>query len=153
MRWQQIDFETNKLRVNQAAWRTTTKSPKTLTSHRTIELGPKLVEELKCWKLECLPTKEGYVFPTRNGLMISHHKISIYGMKPAIEKSNVYWDGNGIHAFRHYFASAMIAVGKDPRWIMSKLGHSTIVMTFNTYGHLFDLDEDVGADIEKATMV
>jgi integrase len=47
----------------------------------------------------------------------------------------------GPHAFRHFTASWLIEQGFGPKRIMGILGHADIQMTFNIYGHLFDLNE------------
>jgi integrase len=50
----------------------------------------------------------------------------------------------GIHALRHAAASLFIEQGWPPKKIQVILGHSSINMTFDVYGHLFhDPEEDV----------
>lgn len=41
------------------------------------------------------------------------------------------------HEFRHTFAARMIRSGAYPKVLQELLGHSTIKMTMDTYGHLF----------------
>lgn len=41
------------------------------------------------------------------------------------------------HSLRHTFASLLIAQGEHPRYIMEQMGHSSIEVTMNVYGHLF----------------
>jgi integrase len=58
-----------------------------------------------------------------------------------------------MHAFRHAAASLWIEQGINPKRVQALMGHSSIQMTFDTYGHLFDLaDEDAqdAAAIERA---
>ena len=43
-------------------------------------------------------------------------------------------------------ASALIEQGFPPKKVQTMLGHSSIQMTFDTYGHLFPSEED---DFEK----
>jgi integrase len=43
----------------------------------------------------------------------------------------------GMHAFRHFFASWAIELGFSPKKVQVLLGHSSIQMTFDAYGHLF----------------
>jgi len=42
------------------------------------------------------------------------------------------------HDLRHACASFLITQGAHPKEIQALLGHSTIVHTMDTYGHLFD---------------
>jgi integrase len=47
------------------------------------------------------------------------------------------------YALRHYYASKLIAKGKDLEYIQTVMGHSTIEITLNVYGHLLKDHEDV----------
>ena len=42
------------------------------------------------------------------------------------------------HELRHSAASLLIAQGVPLRTVMDVLGHSTVTLTANTYGHLYD---------------
>jgi integrase len=47
---------------------------------------------------------------------------------------------------RHTHASLLIAQGMHPKLIAERLGHSSIKLTMDTYGHLFE-----GSDLEAAS--
>ncbi|MFI6496664.1 tyrosine-type recombinase/integrase [Nonomuraea typhae] len=53
-------------------------------------------------------------------------------------------EGTRFHDLRHYYASTLIAANLNPKSIQRRLGHATISETFDTYGHLFPDDEDLG---------
>lgn len=44
----------------------------------------------------------------------------------------------GLHTLRHFFATYMIERGVAPKRLQGMLGHSSLVMTMDTYGHLFE---------------
>jgi integrase len=48
----------------------------------------------------------------------------------------------GLHALRHFFASWAIERGFSAKRVQALLGHSSIQMTFDRYGHLFPSLED-----------
>ncbi|TMK06389.1 MAG: hypothetical protein E6G72_16915 [Alphaproteobacteria bacterium] len=48
----------------------------------------------------------------------------------------------GMHGFRHAAASLFIEEGFSPKRVQDLMGHSTIQMTFDTYGHLFPAPAD-----------
>jgi integrase len=48
----------------------------------------------------------------------------------------------GLHALRHFFASWVIERGFSAKRVQALLGHSSIQMTFDVYGHLFPSLED-----------
>jgi hypothetical protein len=43
----------------------------------------------------------------------------------------------GLHALRHACASLWIEQGHNPKQIQTLMGHSSIKVTFDVYGHLF----------------
>jgi integrase len=52
-----------------------------------------------------------------------------------------------IHDLRHTCAALLIAQGASPKAIQAHLGHSSIQVTFDRYGHLFPEDlEELAAD-------
>jgi integrase len=61
----------------------------------------------------------------------------------------------GLHAFRHFYASWCInakedgGLGLSAKVAQSRLGHSTIAMTLDTYGHLFPRGDD-GSELAAA---
>ena len=61
----------------------------------------------------------------------------------------------GLHAFRHFYASWCINPRQDgglelpPKVVQARLGHASIVMTLDTYGHLFPRGDD-GAELAAA---
>jgi integrase len=52
--------------------------------------------------------------------------------------------GTQFHDLRHFYASALIRAGLNPKVIQARLGHATIAETMDTYGHLFHDSHDVG---------
>jgi integrase len=56
-----------------------------------------------------------------------------------------------MHALRHACASLWIENGMNAKRIQKLMGHSTIQMTFDVYGHLFidvDADQRAAEDIQ-----
>jgi integrase len=52
-----------------------------------------------------------------------------------------------LHACRHTFASLMIAAGVNAKALQSYMGHSSIRVTFDLYGHLMPGNEEQAADL------
>ena len=54
----------------------------------------------------------------------------------------------GLHALRHFYASLCINSREDgglgllPKSVQERLGHSSITMTYDRYGHLFPRGDD-----------
>jgi hypothetical protein len=55
------------------------------------------------------------------------------------------------HAMAHMDAFMLIAQGESPKYICDQLGHSSIQVTFDVYGHLFPQSrEEAAAKLQKA---
>ncbi|MDQ4682032.1 tyrosine-type recombinase/integrase, partial [Stenotrophomonas maltophilia group sp. RNC7] len=54
----------------------------------------------------------------------------------------------GFHSLRHFYASWCInrkedgGLGLPPKIVQERLGHSSIMLTMDTYGHLFPRNDD-----------
>ena len=56
----------------------------------------------------------------------------------------------GLHESRHTFASLMIAAGVNAKALSTFMGHSSITVTLDRYGHLFPGSEDEAAALLDA---
>ena len=56
---------------------------------------------------------------------------------------------SGLHVLRHFYASWCIDRNLPPKVIQERLGHSSINMTFDRYGHLFPRGDDA-AELDAA---
>jgi integrase len=152
LRWRDVDLKHGELHVRQRADRyCVIGPPKSESSVRAIDLGPRVLAALKEWKLACPKGENGLVFPTGEG-EIEHHANMLRSLAPVMIAAGVV-DTNGepkyaLHAFRHYFASWCInrkaAGGRElpPKNVQQLLGHASIVMTLDRYGHLFPRGDD-----------
>lgn len=97
---------------------------------------------------------DAHVFTTaprpgrRDGALLRHRNFRPRVWMPALKAAGV--GGVRFHDLRHHAASAMIAEGAHPAAIRERMGHSSIQVTFDVYGHLFPaIDEDLGERLEK----
>jgi integrase len=141
LRWADVDFPQRLIHVTQRAdaWGTIGK-PKSKAGHRSIPMGPAVVSILKEWRMAS-PRKDGLVFPNAAGKPMNLSNVVRDGYGPAQEKAGI-TKPYGLHALRHFAASTWIEAGFTPKRLQALLGHSSIVMTFDRYGHLFPSPED-----------
>jgi integrase len=162
LKWTDLHLDASLLTVNHSlahtkrkkgeeGERVVLKGPKTVGSRRTIELPSITVSVLRehqgrqqdqriaareDWR------EEGYVFTSRFGTPLDWgntlHRFQALCKKNDLPKIRFY-------DLRHTHASLLIAEGVHPKKIAERLGHSSIKLTMDTYGHLFE-----GSDRESA---
>jgi integrase len=150
LRWRDVDLKGSEpsLHIRQRADRYgTIGQPKTDSSVRTVPLVPQAVEELRTWKLASGRGDDDLVFPTSTG-RAEHHANMLRSVHAVMTAAGVVDKATkepkyALHAFRHFFASWCLnrvsAGGLElpPNEVQALLGHSSIVMTLDVYGHLF----------------
>jgi len=145
--WDAVDFDKRVIHVRQRAdlWGTIG-APKSAAGERTIPMAPLVVNTLREWQLACPKGRLRLVFPNGLGHVESHANIATRGFVPLQRACGlVTAEGRAkyhLHALRHFFASWAIEQGFTPKRLQALLGHSSIQMTFDTYGHLFPSLED-----------
>jgi integrase len=159
--WRDIDLKRGEIRVRQRADRFNVISkPKSRAGARSIPLGPFVVNTLRTWRLACPRGELELVFPTGRGRVIQHKSLIRSALIPAqLAAGVVSADGRakytGMHALRHFYASWCINRKVDgglelpAKVVQARLGHASIVMTLDTYGHLFPRGDD-GAELAAA---
>jgi integrase len=159
--WESVDLRHGKIHVRQRADRyLNVGKPKSEAGERTIPLPPMVLNALREWKLQCPKSTHGLVFPTGAGGIEHHANIVHRGLGPAqIAAGVVTKDGKpkypGLHSLRHFYASWCINRKVDGglelpiKVVQERLGHSTIALTADVYGHLFPSMDD-GAELKEA---
>jgi integrase len=166
LKWENVDLKNGVLHVRERADKyNTIGAPKTESGERTIPLPPTALTALREWKLQCPKSETGLVFPTGAGAVEYHSNIVTRGLQPTQVRAGVVdKEGKakylGLHSLRHFFASWCINRRADgglelpPKMVQERLGHSSIMMTMDVYGHLFPRDDhaDELANAERALL-
>jgi integrase len=161
LHWDDVDLKRGELRVRRRADRYgTIGRPKSRAGQRTVPLGPMVVNTLKAWRLAS--TSKGLVFATRTGKSLDHPSLWARMLAPAQIKAGVVTAGSkpkySFHALRHFYASWCINRRVDGglelplKMVQARLGHASIQMTADRYGHLFPSGDD-GAELAAAEKV
>lgn len=82
------------------------------------------------------PSPEDLVFPSATGLPMRHKLFYRRHSKPAVRRALPGKAGLRFHDLRHTGASLLIAQGVHAKAIQERLGHSSIQITMDRYGHL-----------------
>ena len=152
LRWADVDLKAGELHVRQRADRfNEIGKPKSHAGERTVPFGPIVTNTLKQWRLACPKGELDLVFPNGIGKIESLANIINRGLIPAQPGGAKY---TGMHVFRHFYASWCIDRKLPPKVVQERLGHSSIIMTYDRYGHLFPRGDDAKeiADAEKALL-
>ena len=96
------------------------------------------------------PEESALVFTAAQGGPLRHSNFYKRVWRPAKQVAGVP-EGLRIHDLRHTCAALLIAQGASPKAIQAHLGHSSIQVTFDRYGHLFPEDlEDLADRLDEA---
>lgn len=115
-------------------------TPKTRRSRRIISLPDAVVDALVPLSIG---DPDDYLFTTPRGARLRRHNFGRRIWKPAVEKAKLP-DTLRLHDLRHTHVAHLIAEGVHPASISRRLGHKSIRVTMDTYGHLLpDVDERV----------
>lgn len=88
--------------------------------------------------------RDALVFTTENGTPLRNNNWRPRVYDPALEEAGL--PKIRIHDLRHTCATLLIAQGAHAKAIQRHLGHSSIQITFDTYGHLLPDEQDRVAD-------
>lgn len=152
--WAAVDFDRKLIKVIQRADEFgELGAPKSRAGERVIPMAPTVVKALEAWKSSGLTIRDGLVFPNAAGKIQNYSNIYNRVFKPMLVANGVTdEDGQakfGIHALRHAAASLFIDQGWNPKKIQTLLGHASINMTMDVYGHLFESADEDAAMFEK----
>lgn len=78
---------------------------------------------------------DALVFTSPDGGPLRHQNFYRRFFKPAVGRAGLPATLR-FHDLRHTYAALLIAQGAHPRAMMERLGHSSVTVTINTYGHL-----------------
>jgi integrase len=160
LRWADVNLKASELHVRQRADRyNAIGAPKSASGVRTVPFAPEMLSALKEWRLACPKGEADLVFPTAAG-KVEQHASMLLDLAPVMVAAGVVDKADkpkyGLHAMRHFYASWCINRKADggrelpAKNVQQLLGHSSIVITLDTYGHLFPRGDDRD-ELAKAT--
>lgn len=157
LRWRDCDFSKNAVMVNQTLHyvRGTgliIKETKNAKSRRAVTLPAGLMELLKKYKamqnekrlaVGDLWQDNDLVFTGWNGKPFFPDNVTSWFKQFMVDNE---LPPVNFHTLRHTSCSLLISEGLHAKVISSRMGHSGIQITMNTYGHLFEASQREAAD-------
>ncbi|MDA0749005.1 MAG: site-specific integrase, partial [bacterium] len=156
MRWKNVDWKAGCYNVRERLYERLFDTPKSESSLRAVDLAASALAALKAHRAEQNRVKlmlgpdyedADLVFCQPGGKPITNprsirkvlQKVLVAAGCPSIR----------IHDLRHSYASALIVQGAHPRYIQKQLGHASISITMDVYGHLFpEMGQEMAQKIE-----
>jgi integrase len=164
LQWPDIDLDSGKLTIFRSLHRTKRRRdpddktpwfelrhPKTAGSRRTLEIPPVTVEALRAHAVRQRQQRlladsswqeQKLIFTTRVGTPVDTTNV-LHGFQKILREAGL--AKMRFYDLRHTHASLLIAEGVHPKKIAERLGHASIKLTMDLYGHLFQ-----GSDKESA---
>jgi integrase len=121
--------------------------PKTKAGTRAVSV-PAFLADLLAEQLSdrALPGPDGLVFPNKAGNPIIGPSFSGNVFKPAVQRAGL--APLRFHDLRHTAVALAIAEGAHPKAIQVRMGHASVRVTLDLYGHLFpELDEAIASGL------
>jgi len=145
LRWSCVDLDSGILRVEKSWDRVAgLVDPKSRSGERRVPIPALLRRELLAHRLRQGAGGTGFVFSATaerpfdapNALRVARRTWSRAGLRAL-----------GFHECRHTYASLMIAAGVNAKALSTYMGHSSITVTIDRYGHLMPGNEREAAEL------
>jgi integrase len=145
LRWEDVDLAGGRIRVERS-WdpKEGVIPPKSAAAVRTVPIAVVLRDFLVEHK-QATGRSEGLVF--------GRSADTPFDARALARRAETAWKAReriSLHECRHTFASLMIAAGVNAKALSSYMGHSSITITLDRYGHLMPGNEDAAAELLDA---
>jgi len=149
LQWKDTNFETGMVTVQRTlTWKRDGSwyfgEPKTSRSRRSIPLPASLVLLLKEHKrrqaeerLKAGPKYQNLdlVFASQEGKPLMQHNLIMRHFKPILKQAELP-ESIRLYDLRHTCATLLLVAEENPKVVSERLGHSSVVMTLDTYSHV-----------------
>jgi integrase len=150
LRWEDVDLPLGVIHVERS-WdaKEGVVAPKSRAARRSVPIAAVLREHLVQHALRS-GRRTGLVFGTRETQPFTPSNVR--------KRANATWrraglEPIGLHECRHTFASLMIAAGVNAKALSTYMGHSSVTITYDRYGHLMPGNETEAAELLDAYLV
>lgn len=165
LQWPDINLDIGKVTVSRSLHRTKRRpdpedptpwfqfrNPKTPSSRRSLDIPPVTVDALRAHVMKQRQQRLlagsswqdlKLIFTSRTGTPVDTTNV-LHQFHKILEQAGI--PRMRFYDLRHTHASLLIAEGVHPKKISERLGHASIRLTMDLYGHLFDGSDKESAD-------
>jgi len=121
--------------------------PKTAAGRRAVSIPAALAELLGRQLARPEVVRSGLVFPTPLAEPMRRSNFARRVWAPATRAVGL--EGLRFHDLRHTAVALAIGLGAHPKAIQERMGHSSVTVTLDRYGHLYDgLDQRIADGLD-----
>jgi integrase len=150
LRWEDVDLPARVIRVERS-WdaKEGVVAPKSRAAIRSVPISAVLRDQL---------VEHALRSGRRTGLVFGTSATQPFTPSNVRKRANAVWvraglTPIGLHECRHTFASFMIAAGVNAKALSTYMGHSSVTITYDRYGHLMPGNETEAAELLDAYLV
>lgn len=142
LNWPDIDLESRFISITKSleenSGKLRIKEAKTAKSRRRVDVSFTCIVEITRHRermaSEGQDTDKGIVFPSPRGKHLRRGSVKESSFGPILERAGL--TGMRLYDLRHTTATLLLLAGEDTKVVSERLGHSTTVLTSNTYQHV-----------------
>lgn len=144
LRLSHVDFDNLTIRIDQQIQihdgRPRPVPLKTEASYRTVPVTEGVLDAIRDQVDRYGLGPDGLIFTGRTGKPLRRNSMHDV-FRPVVEELHLP-PRQRMHALRHFYASMLIRGGSSVKVVQARLGHRTAQETLETYGHLWEDDDD-----------
>jgi Site-specific recombinase XerD len=129
-----VDWNRRKLRVRRTLYRGTFTNPKTPNAVRDVDLSPRTLEALRLYQVMYPPLASDLVFRSRDDHPLDPDNLVKRVFRPTLARAGI--RRIRFHDLRHTYATLLINQGANLKYISKQMGHASVQITLDRYGHL-----------------
>ena len=151
LQWSDFDFDAGHVTISKSleeiAGRHRIKATKTKKSNRRIALTQRTLAALQDHRRQALA--DGFiaspVFRNTVGGYVRLHELHTFSFKPIVKRAGL--GKVRLYDLRHSCATLLLLADTNPKIVSERLGHSSIMLTLDTYSHVLPSMQQMAADV------
>ncbi len=135
LKWGNVDFKKRRINIRQTYDPYGYREPKSKSGKRSVVMSPSLAEVLSQHKANLEKSgNDDHVFQNSKGGPLHYANMIRREFHPALERAGI--RRIRFQDLRHTYGALTSSMGAPPKFVQAQMGHSSLTVTLDTYGHL-----------------